>query len=216
MVRQVADSWASIVGWLEEHLPTALEAVQAPAQWSAVSAVQMDIGRRLPSDLLSWLNLTNGFKHRGDFGSLLPTLHTPLPCERMLSRRALLCSISTDRARPGELEPAGSKSNEWLDSFLPISDTGTDLDLFVDLRDGDLYGCIGQFDAEAGGFGVSRWLSTADMLSDVADALTQGRPALQGYAERASTPWSRVFGHLPHVEEGQLFWASAKWSEQAT
>jgi len=158
MVRSVADSWALIVGWLEEEVPTALEAVQGPAPSSAVSAVRMDVGRRLPSDLLAWLNLTNGFKHRGAFGSLLPTMHTPLPCEQMLSRRALLRGIYATYARPGEQDPAGSRSGEWLDSFLPISDTGTDLDLFIDLRDGDLYGCIGQFDAEAGGFEVPRRL----------------------------------------------------------
>lgn len=206
MDRSVAESWASIVGWLEQNLPTAFEVLQPPAPWSAVSAVREGMGRRLPSDLLAWLNLNNGIKHRGGFGNILPTLHTPLPCEEMLPRREMLRRIYADLPRPGELELAGTRSSEWLNFFLSISDSGTDVELFVDLREGDLYGSVGQFDAEMGGFWVPRWTSTVDMLSDVADALNLGRPALQAYAERASTAWSRVPAEVPYVDEGRLRW----------
>jgi hypothetical protein len=129
MDRSVAESWALIVGWLEQNLPTAFEVLQPPAPWSAVSAVREGMGRRLPSDLLAWLNLNNGIKRRGGFGNILPTLHTPLPCEEMLPRREMLRSIYADLPRPGELEPAGTRSSEWLSSFLPISDAGTDVEL---------------------------------------------------------------------------------------
>jgi hypothetical protein len=172
------------------------------------------MGRRLPSDLLAWLNLTNGIKRRGGFGHILPTLHTHLPCEEMLPRRERLRGIYADGPRPGELESAGSKSLEWLDLFLPISDSGTDVELFVDLREGDLYGCLGQFDAPTGGFWAPRWTSTADMLADVADSLTLGRPALQSYADRVSTPWSRMPAWLPYVEEGELLWWSPATVQQ--
>jgi cell wall assembly regulator SMI1 len=207
--RSVPESWALIVGWLENHLPTAFERLEPPAAWSAVTAVREGMGRRLPSDLLAWLNLNNGFKPRGGFGNILPTLYTPLPCEEMLARREMLRSIYADRPRPGELAPAGAKSFEWLDSFLPIADSGTDVELFVDLRDGDLYGCIGQFDAPGGGFWAPYWTSTADMLADVADALTLGRPARQAYANMASTPWSRRPAQLPYVDKGRLRWIPA-------
>jgi cell wall assembly regulator SMI1 len=209
MDRSVAESWASIVGWLERNLPAALEVLQPPAPWSAVSAVREGMGRRLPSDLLAWLNINNGIKRRGDFGNILPILHTPLPCEEMLPRREMLRGIYADVPRPGELELAGTKSVEWLDSFLPISDAGTDVELFVDLRDGDLHGCVGQFDAPAGGFWAPYWTSTADMLADVADALTLGRPALHAYADRTSTPWSRVPAWVPYLDEGRLRWSPA-------
>lgn len=209
MDRSVAESWASIVGWLQDHVPAAFERLEPPVAWSAVSAVREGMGRRLPSDLLAWLNLTNGIKSRGGFGRILPTLHTPLPCEEMLPRRERLRGSYADGPRPGEIESAGSKSLEWLDLFLPISDSGTDLELFVDLREGDLYGCVGQFDAPAGGFWAPRWTSTADMLADVADSLTLGRPALQAYADRVSTPWSRLPAWLPYVDEGELWWSPA-------
>lgn len=118
MDRSVAESWASIVGWLEQNLPTAFEVLQPPAPWSAVSAVREGMGRRLPSDLLAWLNLNNGIKRRGGFGNILPTLHTPLPCEEMVPRREMLRSIYADLPRPGELEPAGTSSSEWLNFLL--------------------------------------------------------------------------------------------------
>jgi hypothetical protein len=167
------------------------------------------MGRRLPADLLAWLNINNGIQRRGGFGNILPTLHTPLPCEEMLPRRDKLRSIYAGLPRPGEVEPAGAKSVEWLDLFLPISDSGTDVELFVDLRDGDLYGCVGQFDADGDGFRASRWSSAAAMLADVADALTLGRPALSDYAERTSSPWSRVPAQVPYVDGGRLRWRPA-------
>jgi hypothetical protein len=158
---------------------------------------------------MAWLNLTNGFSVRGGFGNLIPTMHTPLPCEEMLPRREMLRGIYANQLRPGELEPAGSASVEWLDYFLPISDSGTDLELFVDLRDGDLYGCIGQFDAAASGFRTPRWMSVTEMLADVAAALTLGRPALQDFAARASTAWTQVPAQVAYLDGARLRWRPA-------
>jgi hypothetical protein len=161
------------------------------------------MGRRLPSDVLAWVSVNNGFRSRGPFGSLLPTLHTPLPVEKMLPRREMLRGIWVRQERPGEEEPAGTASFEWLDAFLPISDTGTDVDLVVDLRDGELSGCVGEFDAEAGGLGTPYWMSVAEMLADIAQALTQDRPALVDYARRrqAASPYTKASVYWPSVIE---------------
>jgi hypothetical protein len=128
----------------------------------------------------------------------------------MLPRRDRLRSIYVDHPRPGELEPAGTNSVEWLDAFLPISDSGTDVELFVDLRDGDLNGCIGQFDGEMNGFNAPFWTSTTQMLAEVADALTLGQPVLQAYAN-LGPPGSRLSPRLPHLEDGRLSWTIAGW-----
>ena len=215
MDRPVAESWGLIVEWLQSHVPAAFGCLQPPAPWSAVSAVRSGVGRRLPNDLLAWMNMNNGFRPRGGFGRILPVLHTPLPSEEMLPRRDRLRSIYAKRPRPGELELAGSKSEEWLDAFLPISDSGTDVELFVDLRDGDLYGCIGEFSAEMGGFGAPRWKNTADMLADVADALTLGLPALQAYSDGAPTPGSRLPPQVAYVDDERLYWSRA-WPGDAS
>lgn len=181
------------------------------------------MGRRIPSDLVAWVGLNNGFKERGWFGNLVPTLHTPLPVEKMLPRREMLRSIYADRVRPGEVEPAGTRSVEWVDGFLPISDTGTDLELVVDLRDGELNGCVGEFSAEAGGFSSPYWLSVGEMLADIADALTLGRPAGLEYARRrlAAGPGTTAYAWEPYLlgeededEVVELHWSHVTIDEQ--
>ncbi|MEI8409058.1 MULTISPECIES: SMI1/KNR4 family protein [unclassified Kribbella] len=217
MERSVAESWATITDWLAEHLPGEYERLQPPAPWSSISAVRAGMGRRLPSDLLAWLNLNNGIKPRGGFGNILPVFYTPMMCEEMLGRREMLRGICADSARPGEQQPAGTRTFEWLDGFLPIGDAGTDVELFVDLRDGDLYGCVGQYDAPAGGFSTPRWMSITEMLADVADALILDQPALQDYARRnhAADPWSPApRAWHPYLDDGRLRWNLVELDEQ--
>lgn len=165
------------------------------------------MNRRLPSDLIAWLTINNGIKVRGGFGNIIPVLHTPLPCEEMLGRREMMRGIYADLERPGEHQPAGTRSFEWLDGFLPIGDSFTDTHLFVDLRDGDLHGCVGHFDSE-GGVELPQWFSVAEMLADVADALTLDQPALQDHGRRshAAAPYWTPRAWHPYLDDDYLRW----------
>ncbi|MFI7064586.1 hypothetical protein ACIBL3_26585 [Kribbella sp. NPDC050124] len=208
MERPVPESWATITGWLKQHLPDAYDDLQPPSPSQSISAVRTAMDGRLPADLVAWLSLNNGIKPRSGFGNILPTLFNPMTCELMLRRREMLRGIYARWDRPGEQEYAGTRSLAWLDGFLPIGDAGTDVELFADLREGELHGCIGRYDAEAGGSFSPYWMSTTDMLSDVADALTLGRPVLQGYARRsnAANPSSTTCTYEPFLDEGTLYW----------
>ncbi|MEU4395246.1 SMI1/KNR4 family protein [Kribbella sp. NPDC023855] len=206
MDRPVADSWEQIVEWLRLHVPAAAENLQPRAPWGQISSLRAGMARRLPGDLVAWLNVCNGFTQRGAFGYILPVFHIPLPVEEMMRRRDRVRAVHSARPREGEGDPAGTASTAWLDAFLPISDSGNDVELFVDLRDGDLFGSVGQFDAEGGGFSYPQWASTAGMLADVADALTLGQPAMVDYARRQSTEWSRAAPWEPYVDDGRLRW----------
>ena len=208
MSRPVAESWPSIVAWLEQHLPHALEHLQPSAALREISALRAAMDRRLPSDLIAWLMLNNGFDRLAAFGSLIPVLYTPMTIERMLSRREMLRGIYSEWDRPAEAEPAGTGSLAWLDSFLPIGDAGTDSELVVDLREGDLHGSVGTFDAEGGGFTGPRWFTVAEMLADVADALILNQPALQEHGHRyhaASGFPPRAW--TPYLDENYLHWS---------
>lgn len=207
MERPVPESWATITDWLQQHLPDAYAKLQPPASWSSISAVRAGMGRRLPSDLIAWLNINNGVKVRGGFGNIIPVLHTPLPCEEMLGRRDMWRGVYAESDRPGETQPAGTRTAEWLDGFLPIGDSFTDVELFVDLRDGDLHGCVGQFDAD-GDFDMPHWFSVAEMLADTADALTLDQPALQDLGRRryAAMPWAPPRAWHPYIDDGRLRW----------
>ena len=124
--------------------------------------------------------------------------------------RDIRAGIYPDQPLPGEQQPAGTPSRPWLDAFLPISDTGTDVDLVVDLRDGELNGCVGQYDAEAGGFTAPYWMSVGEMLADIADVLTLGRPAQVDYArrKRAASPWSKAYVVEPYlIDDEELHWS---------
>ncbi|GAA3119237.1 cell wall assembly regulator SMI1 [Kribbella aluminosa] len=194
MSRPVAESWHSIVAWLEQHLPPALEHLQPPASMGEISALRTAMDRRLPSDLIAWLLMNNGFGRRAAFGNLIPVLYTPMGIDRMLRDREMLCRIYSEWDRPAETQPAGSRSSEWLDGFLPIGDAGTDSHLLVDLRQGDLHGSVGTFDAEGGGFDGPKWFTISEMYADVADSLAHNQPALQAHAYRTH---AATQSHIP-------------------
>ncbi|HET6987214.1 MAG TPA: hypothetical protein VFI00_11390, partial [Kribbella sp.] len=101
----------------------------------------------------------------------------------------------------------------WLDGFLPISDTGTDVDLVVDLRDGELNGCVGEFSSD-GGLESPYWMSIREMLADVADALTLDRPALVGYARRqqAASPYAKGSVRWPYLIDDEDDANELRWS----
>ncbi|ONI78202.1 hypothetical protein BWI15_01585 [Kribbella sp. ALI-6-A] len=199
MERSVEESWNLITGWLEQHLPAAHQALEPPASPAAVEAVREAVGRPLPPDLLAWLNLSDGIKQATVFGNLLPPFYSPLACEHMLSRYRMMRHVYADMPAEDADKPAGSYSFVWLDSFVPLAASGTDVDLFVDLRDGDLHGCIDELDATEGSSGPL-WPSTAVMLSQVADAFVLGKPIEQVYRSGDTDEY------LPCVEDGRLSW----------
>lgn len=165
------------------------------------------MGCELPDDLLAWLSIADGFTQRGSLGYLLPFLFNPLPCADMLREREMWRSVFAEWERSGEDEPAGTWSTDWLDGFLPIGDAGTDISLYVDLRAGDLFGSVGEFDSESG-TDLTQWMSVAEMFADVADALTLNQPALLDLANRRKTtqPWSTHGAWTPYLDDGRLRW----------
>jgi cell wall assembly regulator SMI1 len=205
--QSVTSSWRLITDWLSSDLPMALGSIEPPASEADIEQVTAVLGRELPVDLVEWLRLANGMVVRSSIGSILPTLYTPLACEAMLRHwDGLSRSFGGAQPRPGDTDPAGSRSFDWLDRFLPVAESASDPVLVVDLREGDLHGCIGVFDLESEGFEEHMWASTAHMLSDVAQALVDGRPALKDYADRASRPGRHLSAHAPVKEDGRLGW----------
>ena len=213
MDASVATSWQRIVGWLEEHLPYAVNHLQPPAPLAEISALRAAMGRRLPNDLVAWLNLNNGFDRMAGFGSLIPFLYKPMSIDWMLRDREMLLGVRAqvfgESERPAETASAGARAFEWLDAFLPFGDAGTDCHLIVDLREGDLHGSVGTFDYESGGYSGPEWFSIAEMFADVADSLTSGRPALQEHARRyAATrfPTRPPQAWAPYIDDNRLRW----------
>ncbi|TDW98264.1 SMI1/KNR4 family protein [Kribbella sp. VKM Ac-2566] len=208
----VATSWSRIVGWLATNQPATAALVNPPAAAVDIRYLQAAINRPLPADLAELLELANGTEHRAVRGSLIPTLYNLVPVMDMLSIRQMLQRIERDLfgpdSRPGDSQPAGSPTADWLDSFLPIADAADAGLLYVDLRDGDQFGCVWEWYAEGGVAPAPWWASVSEMIDDVAYALAEGRPALQTYANGAAQPAQRLPPYLPEVNEGYLRWSA--------
>ncbi|MEU4603464.1 SMI1/KNR4 family protein [Kribbella sp. NPDC023972] len=209
----VATSWSRIVGWLAANHPATAALVNPPATAVDVRYLQAAINRPLPADLVELLELANGTEHRAVRGSLIPTLYNLVPVMDMLSIRQMLQGIQRgifgSGPWPGDGDPAGSPTTDWLDSFLPIADAADAGLLYVDLRDGDQFGCVWEWYAEGGVASAPWWASVSEMIDDVACALVEGRPALQAYANGAVWPAKRLSPQLAEVDEGYLRWSAA-------
>jgi hypothetical protein len=160
--------------------------------------------------LVALLELANGTEHRAIQGSLIPTLYNLVPVKDMLSTRQMLQKIQhqisgSDPWRGGG-DPAGRPTTDWLDSFLPIAEAADAGLLYVDLRDGDQFGCVWEWYAEGGGASAPWWGSVSEMLDDVAGAFVDGRPALRTDSSGAVWPEKRLSPQLPEVDDGYLRW----------
>ncbi|SNT40131.1 hypothetical protein [Rhodococcoides kyotonense] len=87
-------------------------------------------------------------------------------------------------------EPAGSPTSAFLDGFVPIAGDDSEY-VIVDLRDGDLHGCVGVYQREGDVSGPT-WVSISAMLSDLADSLESGEA------------FDRVW--IPEVSESNVTW----------
>ena len=90
-----------------------------------------------------------------------------------------------------ERAPAGTFSDLFLGSWIPIASDGGGGVLFVDRRRGGYRNCVSTYDAETGSSEGPLWPSLAAMLVDVVEALRTQRA---------------VMGWRPFVEGGRLEW----------
>lgn len=206
----VETSWPRIIAWLAEHHQATAALINPPATSVDLRYLEAAINRALPADLVSLLKLANGTQHRAMRGSLIPTLYNLIPVKDMLTTRQMLQTIQHQICGPGPWptadDPAGQPSDDWLDSFLPLAEAADAGLLYVDLRDGDQFGCVWEWYPEGGMATAPWWGSISEMLDDVACALVDGRPALQAYSRGAVWPEKRLSPELPDIDDGYLRW----------
>ncbi|MFC9692828.1 SMI1/KNR4 family protein [Kribbella sp. NPDC056951] len=198
----VSTSWSRIVDWLATNHPSTVPHINPPATAVDLRYLQAAMNRPLPADLVEYLQIANGTTHRSIAGSLIPTLYNLIPVMEMLSRRHL--EQKTQRglhgAGPwsGDGDPAGSMSTDWLDNFLPIAEAADAGLLYVDLRDGDQFGCVWEWYPEGGPSGAPWWGGVGEMLEEIASAFVDGGAA----SRKGRSP------ELPHVDDGYLRWGN--------
>jgi len=187
-------------------------ALHGPADEAGLLAVQQELGRQAwPEDLVAWLRVSDG-ADRISAASVIPWGFMPSPIERIRTNWRMMTSISRQVGEADELavmegQPAGSPASLFLSAWVPIADDGGGDLLFVDLRPGDLHGCVGRFweDGFHGpDYGVHFWTSVAHMAQTLADALEAGRWAPDDSGEEDK---------VPTVIDGVLNWEDAEDEE---
>ena len=131
--------------------------------------------------------------------NLIPARYTPLsPEDSQRERKRKRTHLEV------EAEPAGPTSGTFLEEFVPIAADGMGDYLFIDERPGPESGCVREWDVDEGSRLPSLWPSLSAMLTDIADSLDTGEPALRGHAARAG--FFTVSVYVPEVHDARLSW----------
>jgi cell wall assembly regulator SMI1 len=177
--------WEVIREWLESHCPAEAARLRPPASEAELRAAEDEVGASLPSDLGGWWRTADGVT---DGSWLMPAGFAPYSVAAALSSRRAWIGASEDGgliARHAD-EPAGTSCDGvWLPRWLPVAGSGGGDDIFVDLRPGPAFGCVGEFRHDSWDYRGPRWPSVTAMLAETADVLTTGR-SVRGFRPRVA------------------------------
>nr|WP_309112715.1 SMI1/KNR4 family protein [Saccharothrix sp.] len=156
-------------------------------------------------DLVTWWRLCDGSGLPDGRTQLLPPYFEPCSAKDALeARRRLVGPIPERTADP--VDETGTCSGVFLTTFVPIAALGTGDHLFVDLRPGRRHGCVQYWSRDDGSRVTPSWDNVTDMLTDIANALHTGSPALRSYVEQARPHGFRASPYVPTVEDRCLEW----------
>ncbi|WP_425246158.1 hypothetical protein [Streptomyces sp. NEAU-NA10] len=184
-VREVADAWRRVTGWLQHHAPDSHAALRAGASPAAIAALEEDCGIRIPIELhVLWL-LTAGDDGHNGWGCLpgnevLMTLDAVAAVyRRQMASQADQDAFDTDR-------PEEERTTVWRPTWIPVVARGpadSTHGLYLDAATGYL----GSWSRFNDAFGeeldtlVTYLEEAADMLENP-DLATRDRPGLIGGA----------------------------------
>jgi cell wall assembly regulator SMI1 len=211
-VRDVDTAWAGITGWLAAHAPLTASLIRPPATAADIEALQGELSRPLPDDLVRWWQLVDGFTLHTTY-PLIPTMYVPVPVAR--AREIRHKQLDLTRRFGGTVRATGraaDMSHWFLDAFVPLAVDNCGQVLYADLRRGDWYGSVAEWDHEQGALFPILWRDVTSMLDDIAEALESGGRALGGYADRLRQ--GRFFADVQRSAtvsgDGALAWAQRR------
>nr|WP_042177600.1 SMI1/KNR4 family protein [Kibdelosporangium sp. MJ126-NF4]CEL12705.1 hypothetical protein [Kibdelosporangium sp. MJ126-NF4]CTQ93569.1 hypothetical protein [Kibdelosporangium sp. MJ126-NF4] len=220
----VETSWNRIRASLAQRAPDLLATIRPPATEPDIAAAEEAVGVALPADLLAWWRLADGradgpghllprwfdpypvasaLRSRKSWTDVWRNAEDNyFASEDGWMHRELLAWAGgqrptvDDRIAALMAEPAGTPcEGMYLPVWLPIADSRMGTDLFVDLRDGPLRGCVMSFDNVGTAQADPTWPSVTAMLAEVANALAGSEIVVDGDPVRAEVD-----------ERGHLTW----------
>ncbi|MFE9647157.1 SMI1/KNR4 family protein [Streptomyces sp. NPDC006365] len=201
MSDEVRDLWRSISSVLAERAPRTSACLNPPASQSVLSEVQECSLGRAPDSLLQSLTCHDGMQLKPLHARLFPPSFIPYSAAGMVASHKLwreIIEVDFD-ASPDVEGLAGEDATSYSPRFLPIAtDTAGD-EYFIDLRDGEMHGCIRRWYQSSGAVGEPLWPSFQSLIEDVANAL------------RATTEDSThsIAGYRAIFEDHSVLWRRA-------
>ncbi|WP_405522546.1 hypothetical protein [Streptomyces canus] len=118
-VREVADAWRRITGWLRANAPDSHAALRAGASAAAVAAVEGDLGIQLPVELRALWLLTAGDDGAHGWGCL-PGNRALMTLEAVsaLYRMKMAAQAQEDILNSGR--PEGERVTVWQATWVPV------------------------------------------------------------------------------------------------
>ncbi|MER6718256.1 SMI1/KNR4 family protein [Streptomyces halstedii] len=159
---------------LEQRAPATTACLQAPATREQIAETESALNLDFPEDFVEWLRFANGLVADPVNGLLLPPFFFPVELDRLLVLWNLKLAAREESTCSVDGLEAGSSSTEFSRYFAPIGDDATGDLLVIDLRPGNLHGCILAWGKTDGHFGAPVWLSVEEMWKDVTKALETG------------------------------------------
>lgn len=176
-------SWTDIETWIGENSP-ALYAVLLPSSSAVdIADAEESIGYALPAELVGWWRQFGGIGETYARWALVPPMWQPHGLDNALRLRTMMMQAISgiafrtlgeekDYEATALREPAGTPCVDiWLPAWLPVAADGSGHELFVDLRGGDLHGCVMEWDKYSGADRDPLWPNVTAMLDDALRAL---------------------------------------------
>ncbi|ARZ72625.1 hypothetical protein SMD11_7049 [Streptomyces albireticuli] len=168
----------------KDHLavraPLAAKALRMPASLADIQRLEADLGCELGTHLRNLLLSNDGAAD--DTGRFLPGGYRLLGCREIAEQHEMLCTV---------LDELGERmiGHWWHPQWVPFAIHVAANCLFVDMRDTDERGRVGEFlhDARA----VGAWPNLPAMFAETSHALRSG---------------TAVRDHVPVVVEGEITW----------
>jgi cell wall assembly regulator SMI1 len=118
-VRQIADAWQRVTGWLKSNAPDSYAALRAGAEPAAVAAVEKDLGIRIPVELRALWMLTGG-----DGRGCLPGNEALMPLDAVAAFHRLKMDAQSGEDADNARRPEDEWITVWRATWIPVVSLG--------------------------------------------------------------------------------------------
>ncbi|AHI01379.1 hypothetical protein GCM10010174_10210 [Kutzneria viridogrisea] len=179
----VADAWGRIVRWLSFYAPTTGSLLRSMADREDVVILEQEIGTELPDALIEWWSVCGGTEQSA-FAEVIPPFYTPHGPQAALDAWRVQRKLWADTwDTPDCGVEAGSPGRSFHPLWVPFAFDGLGDALVIDLRPGELRGCVLEWDHELSQAREPEWTSIGEMLDQVATALEERSKVRHSFPE---------------------------------